>query len=107
MKTCHDKAPVATLASLKPPSAAGPSAAQSRVIKKLAPDQNGARRHLDRHGKALVCVRYREDDYQRYTTVEIVVDARPLPQRQQAIVGVEVAYHETGLRLCIKDVGGT
>ena len=107
MNACHDKRLVATLSALQPPDTAGPTATQSRVIKKLAPGENGARRHLHEHGKKLVCVRYREDDFQRYTTIELVVDIRPLPRRAEAIVGIAVAYHETELRQRIKNAGGT
>lgn len=89
-----------------PNGTAGPSATHARVIKKLAPDQNGAGRHHERHGDSLVCVRYREDAYQRYTTIELVVDTRPLPARDGIYVGVEIPFHQTQLRQRVKEAGG-
>jgi hypothetical protein len=49
-------------------------------------------------------VRYREDRQsgQRLTTVELIVDQRPLPP----LAGVRVAYEETELRRQVKAAGG-
>lgn len=54
--------------------------AGSRIIKKFAPRQAGARSWALRFGDDLPCVRYRVDaaGARRYTTVELVADAAPL-----------------------------
>lgn len=74
------------------------------VIKKLAPSAAGAKRLTERYGDSLICVRYRDDAAtgMRLTTVELVVDARPLP----APTGVRIAYGEVDLRNRIKAAGG-
>ena len=48
---------------------------KTRIVKRLAPDQAGAKKLARQYGNALVCVRYRQDPEQglRYTTVELVV----------------------------------
>ena len=55
----------------------------TRVTKRLGPDQPGARKLARRHGDALVCVRYRLDTRSglRFTTIELVVDAAPVRPR--------------------------
>jgi hypothetical protein len=86
--------------------AAGPAdrPTGSVVLKKLSPTSAGARRYAGRYGDTLVCVRYREDPVarRRLTTVELIVDVRPLP----AIPGVRIAYGETELRQQVKAAGG-
>lgn len=74
------------------------------VLKKLPPDAPGAKRLAARYGAALLCVRYREDCRagQRLTTVELIVDQRPLP----ALAGVRIAYGEADLRRKVKEAGG-
>jgi hypothetical protein len=85
--------------------ASRPDAAGSVVLKKLAPSAPGARRHAERFGDALVCVRYREDaaNGRRLTTVELIVDERPLPGGDQ---WVRVGYAEAELRASVKEAGG-
>jgi hypothetical protein len=80
------------------------SIAGGSVIKKLAPSAAGAKRLTERYGDTLVCVRYRDDvaTGMRLTTVELVVDARPLP----APAGVRIAYGEVDLRNRVKAAGG-
>lgn len=72
----------------------------SRVLKTLTPEQPGTMRLLRRYGDALICVRYREDPQQaqRYTTVELIVDRRPLRPRGDPQVAVRIDYAETHLR---------
>lgn len=74
------------------------------VIKKLAPSAPGAKRLAARHGDSLICVRYRDDPAtgQRLTTVELIVDARPLPPP----AGIRIAYDEIELRRRVKAAGG-
>ena len=83
-----------------------PAVTESVVLKKLAPTAAGARRLAARFGDALVCVRYREDakGTHRLTTVELIVDMRPLPPGELL---VRIAYDETDLRARVKDAGGT
>ncbi len=78
----------------------------SLVLKKLAPGVPGARRLAARFGDALVCVRYREDadGARRFTTVELVVETRPLPPGEQL---VRIAFEEAELRARVKQAGGT
>lgn len=54
---------------------------KTRIAKRLAPDQAGAKKLARQYGQALVCVRYRHDAAQglRYTTVELVVEQAQLP----------------------------
>jgi hypothetical protein len=84
-------------------SASGLSA-ESVVLKKLSPTTAGAKRYAARYGETLVCVRYPEDPHgkRRLTTVELIVDERPLPTP----AGVRIAYGETELRHQVKAAGG-
>lgn len=79
--------------------------AGSQVIKRLAPGAAGTKRHLDRFGTGLVCVRYRLDETgsRRLTTVELIVDERPTTPR---LALVRIAYQETELRRRVKEAGG-
>ncbi|MDO8789902.1 MAG: hypothetical protein Q7J42_17640 [Sulfuritalea sp.] len=74
------------------------------MLKKLSPAAAGAKRLATRYGSSLVCVRYREDTARgrRLTTVELIVDERPLPPP----VAVRVAYQEVEMRNQVKDAGG-
>jgi hypothetical protein len=78
--------------------------ADSIVLKKIPRAAPGAKRLAERYGDALLCVRYREDRQsgQRLTTVELIVDQRPLPP----LASVRIAYEETELRRQIKAAGG-
>ncbi|MCK9382013.1 MAG: hypothetical protein M0P95_13250 [Sulfuritalea sp.] len=75
------------------------------MLKKLSPAADGAKRMATRDGPSLVCVRYREDTVRgrRLTTVELIVDERPLPPP----LAVRVAYEEVDLRSQVKAAGGT
>ena len=84
---------------------------QTRIVKKLDPDQAGAKKLARRFGTDLVCVRYRQDRAagQRYTTVEIVVDGGPIAtdKRQPAVVLVRIEFKETALRQAALQHGAT
>ena len=68
----------------------------SKINKRLAPGQNGTKRYLNQYGNALVCVRYRQDQSQRYTTVEIVVDQRPdFAEARYHLAGVYRSVHQS------------
>ncbi len=86
------------------------------VIKTLQPGQPGTRRYQNRFGKRLVCVRYRQDKNKkcRYTTVELVMEERPIqagyhpginphPNRH---VWIRISYEEIEYRKQIKQMGG-
>jgi hypothetical protein len=80
----------------------------AKVSKRLAPGQNGTKRCFNQYGNALVCVRYRQDQTRRYTTVEIVVDQRallPRATRLEDFVHVPIGYRETELRTQAKAAG--
>lgn len=79
-------------------------ASAGSVLKKLSPSAPGAKRLTQRYGDALVCVRYRDDaaGRRRLTTVELIVDERPLPPP----AAVRVAFEETELRSQVKAAGG-
>ena len=89
-----------------------------KVIKTLKPGEQGTRHLLNKYGDRLVCVRYRNgmDGAQRYTTVELVVDSRPVagnsqpwkapPRDNTRIAKIRVGYHETELRERLRAIGG-
>lgn len=83
-----------------------PRAGTPRVIKKLQPQDAGARRWAAEFGERLLCVRYRVDPLRqrRQTTVELVVE--DLPTLSSVRVGVRVAFAETELRQRVKQAGG-
>ncbi len=57
---------------------------RTRVTKKYAPSQPGARKLAQRYGSALVCVRHRQnlEGTVRYTTVELMVEEVPIARRK-------------------------
>jgi hypothetical protein len=74
------------------------------VLKKLAPGAAGTKRLAARFGNALVCVRYRDDPARgrRLTTVDLIVEERPLP----GPLAVRIGYGETALRSQARAAGG-
>ncbi len=98
-------------------AAARPAAS---VTKKLTPGQPGTKRYVDQYGDKLVCVRYRRDPIRRqsYTTVELIIAQRNLPEgyvrptpvkhtHPNTTVGIQIAYPERDLRALAKDHGAT
>lgn len=82
----------------------------------LRPGQNGTRKHMERFGKRLVCVRYRYDEEaaKRYTTVELIVaeaEWKPRSRKPRAsrsledMVYVRIGYSEAELREKMKALG--
>lgn len=94
----------------RPTPAQGPRAAgDSIVVKRLAAGRPGTKRHLERFGAALVCVRYRQDAAtgDRLTTVELIIDQRPAKAKANAgTVLIRIGYGETLLRKQAKAAGG-
>lgn len=84
---------------------------RTRVVKRLAPDQPGAKKLAQRYGDALVCVRYRQDLQRgrRYTTVELLVEEGPMlvkpPRPQTKMVQVRIHLNETDLRMAACALG--
>lgn len=74
---------------------------KTRIVKRLAPDQAGAKKLARQYGGALVCVRYRHDQQQglRYTTVELVVEQAQLPQQRARATTVYVHISHLDKRL--------
>ncbi len=83
---------------------------QTRILKKLEAGQDGTKKLVRQFGQQLVCVRYRQDRTagRRYTTVEIVVDAGPMPedQRSKRALMVRLRPMETELRQAVVAAGG-
>ena len=82
----------------------------------LRPGDRGTRKHVERYGKRLVCVRYRYDavSRRRYTTVELIVaEAAWEPNSRKAranrppdeMVYVRIGFGEEGLRAKMKALG--
>ena len=78
----------------------------TRVIKKLMPQDPGARRWATEFGDKLLCVRYRVDTerQRRQTTVELIVDEAPT--LGSARVGLRITWAEKELRQRVKEAGG-
>lgn len=78
----------------------------ARVVKKLLPQEAGARKWAAEFGDRLLCVRYRVDpqSQRRQTTVELVVEEAPTLASVR--VGVRIAWAETDLRQRVKAAGG-
>jgi hypothetical protein len=90
------------------------AAADTRVLKKIAPGQPGSKSLLAKYGDRLLCVRYRECEASKtaLTTVELIVDERAIPEwrirtrsRDDSLVGVHVGYPEAELRARVKAAG--
>lgn len=83
-----------------------PSRLATRVVKKLEPEDPGARRWAKQYGDKLVCVRYRIDGrtQMRKTTVELVVDEAPT--MASVLVGVKIDFAEAELRERARAAGG-
>ena len=82
----------------------------TRVLKKIAPHQPGARKLALRYGRALVCVRHRHNPEGsiRYTTVELVVEEVPVVPRRvrPAWLRVRLGGGEADLRRQLIAEGG-
>lgn len=88
------------------------------VIKTMPPGTPGTLRYVKAWNEQLVAVRYRKDleNQQVITTIEIVVDQRPLspalksPRRtlhESTRVGVQIDYSEMELREKMKEHGAS
>lgn len=78
------------------------------ITKTLQPGDMGTLNLLDTYGEQLVCVRYRSDEKRkkRYTTVELIVDEKPMQRRTPRYsVLVKIRFEETELRNRVKAAG--
>ncbi|WP_243374119.1 hypothetical protein [Geotalea sp. SG265] len=80
---------------------------------KLKPGQHGTKKHVEKYGDALVCVRYRYDaqKHKQYKTVEIIVsesDWTPPPAKypDSTLVALKIGPRETAMQSRVKSVGG-
>jgi hypothetical protein len=75
---------------------------KTRIVKRLAPDQPGAKKLTRRYGHALVCVRYRHDPDNglRYTTVELLVEQAQLPatRARNTVVYVHIRHIDRNIK---------
>ena len=82
---------------------------QTRIVKRILPNQPGAQKLARRYGEALVCVRYRHNanGTWRYTTVELVVDQAPVMSKRAdaVIVSVYIGYDEAAMQRKAREGG--
>jgi len=84
-----------------------------KTTKKLLPGQPGTKKWIAQYGDALVCVRYRHDEqkHTQITTVELIVQSKPLKQHKgtipaNKIIFLRISYYEVYLRKVVKEAGG-
>jgi len=88
------------------------------ITKTIKAGAKGSRRFLEQWGHQLVAVRYRKDERQQrtLTTIELIVDERPLinasfnqqgflAQRNGEAVAVQIDFDELKLRVAVKAAG--
>lgn len=93
------------------PNYAGWPPGSTRVHKTLAAGASGTARWSEAFGDRLVCVRHRGDALKlvRYTTAEVVVDARPVHPRRfaRSWFGLDLpADPDPALRVLLETHGG-
>lgn len=79
----------------------------------LKPGINGTKKHLQKYGDQLVCVRYRyrydKNRHKRQTTVELIVDEQDWMRgyniRPDQVVPIKIGFGETDLREQVKAAG--
>ncbi len=83
------------------------------VKRKLMPGEAGTKRWIKKYGEDLFCVRYRydEDNEQKITTVEIIVDKDKWERNRNKIpankiMHIRIEYGELGLSKLVKAAGG-
>ncbi len=79
------------------------------ITKTIQPGEMCSKQLHQKYGERLVCVRYRTDQLlqKRYTTVELIVDEKPLPGPRRAMMSwVKVNFDEVELRGRVKAAGG-
>lgn len=93
----------------RPPEPSGDQVSSFKVTKKLSSGSPGAQKLKDRFGEALVCVRHRiiPDGKNRSTTVELLVEHRPVRRRESPVVGVQIALGERELQALVCTAGAS
>jgi hypothetical protein len=89
-------------------NAISPALSDLRVSKRLAPNQDGAKRFSLRHGDKLVCVRHRLDPSgsTRYTTVELLVEVTPVVPTGDRLVALRLQPGDKSTRSLLLACGG-
>ncbi len=74
------------------------------IIKTIQPGKAGSKNLLNEYGERLVCVRYRVDDEakKRYTTVELIVNEKPMIDTR---VWISLKFDEGSLRKQLMEAG--
>ena len=82
--------------------------ADLRIAKRMAPDQDGAKRFALRYGDELVCVRHRLDasGSTRYTTVELLVEQTPVVRSGERLVALTLKPTDKSARSLLLACGG-
>ncbi len=78
------------------------------ITKTLQPGDMGTINLIETYGDQLVCVRYRSDEkrQKRYTTVELIIDEKPMQRRTPRYSAlVRIKYEEIELRDRVKAAG--
>jgi hypothetical protein len=78
------------------------------ITKTIQPGEMGSKQLYRQYGEQLVCVRYRNDRYQkkRITTVEIIVDEKPYISSKRTVTAwVMINFEEVELRQQVKAAG--
>ena len=78
-----------------------------RVIKKIAPNERGAKGLTAEYGSQLLCVRHRLDPSgtKRVTTVELIVSEATIQRRPGPTVDVQLGRQERELQSKLKAAG--
>ena len=79
-----------------------------RVVKTLSPTDRGAIALAAHYGDALVCVRHRTDAKGkiRHTTIELLIDTKPIRARSIKLVSIRTEPQEHALHALIRQAGG-
>ena len=83
------------------------SLSQLRVARRIAPNQNGAKRFALRYGNELVCVRHRLNaaGTTRFTTVELLVETTPVVPAGTRLVALRLGPGEKSTRSLLMACG--
>lgn len=84
-----------------------PAKPKLKVLKKLGPEDRGAKKLAEKYGVAFVCVRHRTDakGQFRYTTVELLIERTPIKARVDRMVEVKIEVHERSLHSVVRAAG--
>ena len=85
-----------------------PALSELRVAKRVAPNQDGAKRSSLRSGDQLVCVPHRLDQSGsvRYTTVELLIEQTPVARAGDRLLALRLRPAEKATRSLLMACGG-